>query len=370
MLGYLGIGFVFSLSTVLVFILTAFVFYIINIGGDYTQIAVFFIGPLFGAYVSGFLAKSKKENILVGLCSLVMLYLFVAFFVLGVGDFFSDPSRTMYYIAASFFGVLFSSLALGSRNANGESSNDFNPVVITRKLVTALEDEKRDESTVSVSSHVKHQTSYVGNDSVSIPYTTISTSRNERKVQDIWFKDESGREDRLKLVNAEIGIRSGHKLSLFYSQDKYLEFLRNETTGEMVSVDNYLVDPEKLYVSNNLGSLFYLSFIGALPYLGVLGLLGSTFTTYRYLNKPMKRPYLGKFTVFAVLISTLISLLATISMKNFFQSSDLMGIVYSYATAFIVILIALSAGFSLTSEKAKSEKKRYKDYIKENFKID
>ncbi|WP_447928480.1 hypothetical protein [Vreelandella sp. EE27] len=321
--------------------------------------------------ITSFVSKTKKENIIVSVAISFIFYLFTTQAI--TQDLFYTLFRPITLLV--ILTPVIATILFGQHNKistshikNDGAGNKKNSLNVTRINVTAIESQHRDDSSVSVETDVRHSTSYVGNDMVRIPYTVVNSKTNVRKIQDIWYQDKEGSESKLRLVNTELSVRQGHELSLFLTEGEYLDFIKNEMTGDIVSTESYLISGDDISASNLLDKTIYLSLFGAFPYLGSLMIILSTFTTYNYLNKPIKRPYLGRATIYAYLAASLASFLFSGVMVEKLMTGDLMGVITTGATSAITIGVLLSIGFSITSSKANEEKQKYYQYIKTTFK--
>lgn len=372
-MSYVKTGLAFIFVAIVVSVVTVFILDAIGLPPDTTAMAIFmFFVTASAATASSFVSKDKNENLIVTLSIVIIAQSVLAVMdSINIINAFTDPRLIAAILGAALASIYFAKnkRSLTPEKSMGTKAVDAasGEIDVTKKSVVVLDSQYRDDSTTSINSQVRNSTSYVGNDRVNIPYTMISTTTDEKKLQDIWYRDDSGAESMLRLTNVEISVREGHELSFFYTKGRYLDYVKNEMTGEIISTGNFLIAGDIIKPSSNVPTIMYLAFLGAVPYIGAIGVISSALTSYRFLNKPVKRPHLGKATIFSFLAAGFVAFLNSGPTVDNVMEGHLIDALVSAGSSVVIIAVLLSIGYAVTASKADTEKDRYYQYIINNY---
>lgn len=303
-----------------------------------------------------FIAKNKKHTLVIAVAVTLFCLYGLIFAVLGG---YATASAWLL-ILASFAGA-FSARSFADQLFGGESDQSLKAALktgespIISKRVSVISVEHRDESSVSVDAHTTNRLITIGNTTTTFPHTVYRVKRNKRDVQEIWYKDKEGAESKLRLMNRDIDVRAGHELDLIYTTNGNLEYIKNLNTSSTTPLYNYVFDYHVINTGQDIWGNFCAALLFAIPLIGALYALLSITTSYSYLNKPVRRSYLGMVTLWSSLFAAITSSLLTWSLFTAFMngnfSFDLL--LRGYIITAVLIVVARYFAMFLTSKRAK-----------------
>lgn len=334
--------------------------------GLFSAIAVYFLHCFIAFLPLPYIAGDRRKGLIAGLVA-VFAFTFQTKTYLFFNDFFSS---SWLVVLSCYIGVISANLLIREL-FSGKSDKDFTKSLkqdpesaLVRKRGVVLSLAHRDDSTVSVDSVTTDKMITVGDSTTFVPHTTYTFRNNEKKVQDIWYKDDKGEEKKLRLINIEIDAREGHELELIYTSHGPLEYIKNHNTGVTVPIYNYVFDYKVINASDVIARLLF-SIASAIPFIGALLSFFSITTSYSFLNKPFKRSYLGKSTLIASIFATAISALFSLAVYSRFSTGNLSfeftlkGII----VVALAIMIAQSIALFLVSWRSKKMEKKLVNLI-------
>lgn len=324
-------------------------------------LVIFFSVYLTSFLPTPFIAGNRKIGFLIGLVVTLIFMLPILSDLISPNN--STTSKYWLYVFSAFAGV-WSSNAIINQLFGGMSDKTFTKAlksgaeeVISRREVTILSVDHRDESSISVETNTTDEIIFINDSATFIPHTTYNFKNNKRMVQDIWFKDKDGKEGRLQLVNRNIDIREDNNIALIYTSNGPLEYIENHNTGTLTPLYNYVLDYRDL-AGKELKPIVYFSVLASVPFLGALISILSITAGYSKINKPIRRSYLGKSilwsALFVAVASSLLSwvilqeiMAGTISLEYTFKAMAL--------TAMFIVALKIPVIFMLVNNSKNME---------------
>lgn len=325
-------------------------------GGGVSHALIFFVTAFLLYLPVPLIAGGKRQGFFAAMAAVAAINVGNVYFLL-MG---SAPSLVWLSVAAGFLGVYLSNMLLGEL-FGGESDAKLSESIkkgespLYKRSCKVVSCETRDESSSSVTSHTTNEVIYVGDTSAVVPRTVYNVSRNTRVVQDVWVKGEDGKEKKVRLVNRDLDIKEGQDIDLVYTLNGDLEYIKNHSTGQTTRLFNYVFDYSVLNTAKDLWASFLGMMMLCFPFVGALMAVFSITTGYSYINKPLRRSYLGKSLLVSSIFTAVVSLLFTrlvwvqISTPGFSFDIILRGYIVSVVLVFSVRVVANY----LVSRKAK-----------------
>lgn len=310
-----------------------------------------------------FIAGNKKHGLIAAIIVVVLIHLNSL-----IGSYFSLISLSL--MAASIAGVYAAHIFIheifggeSDTKIQGAIKKDGSPIYKVNCDVISFE--TRDESSTSVTSHVEDELISVGSSTARVPRTVYNFTHNKKIVQDIWVKNEEGKEKKVRLINSNIDVKENQNIDLIYTLNGNLEYIDNHSTGNTTKLYNYIFDYRKVNNGVDIWSSFFVMLMLCLPFIGTMMAILSITTGYSYINKPFKRSYLGKSLLVSSIFTAVVSSLFSLVVWNQFATPGFSFevIIRFYILAVIITLLARVFAQFLMVRKAKKMEKLFLSYI-------